>query len=161
MTNDPLNIFNELKELDCRNKDFYSDLSQENKKKIGMFPIMRWASGVQSRDVEMQEYYILATNEVNKMFFDLGKHPELQWKMLSTIGVGTSVRHQWIPMMKKKTTNKLDKLLYDYNPFLNDHELKIIKSKITVDDIKDVCKQYGMEDAEIKEYIKEVKKLSE
>lgn len=161
MDESALNIFNELKELDTRNYKFYEELPEELRKKVGLYPIMRWASGVQTRNPELQEYYLNSINEVNKMFFDLGKHPELQWKMLASCGLGSSIRHQWIPTMKKKNTNKLDKLLYDYNPFLNDQELVIIKSKITIEDIKQICKDYGMEDAETKEYIKEVKKLGE
>lgn len=160
MSDDPkLNIFNELKELDTRNTKFYKELTPEQKKKIGMYPIIRWASGVKSSNTKVQEFYIESMNEANKLFFDLAKHPELQWMLLASCGLGASVRHEWIPTIKKTNTNKLDKLLFDCMPYLNHDELSIVKKKITVDDIKDICKQYGMLDSEIKEYVNEVKKI--
>lgn len=161
MNTDPvLNIFNELKELDTRNYDWYANLTPEQKKKVGLFVMVRWASAATGNNGSLvQEFYIQSMNDVNKIFTDVYQHPELQWKLLAAHGLGSPVRHEWIPNMKKITTNKLDKFLLNHMPYLNRDELSIVKKKITVNDIKDICKMYGMLDSEMKEYVDEVKKL--
>lgn len=155
---DPLNIWNELAQADKRNIKFYAELTDEQKKKIGLFPIMRWMSSVNASSV-VQGYYIEACNDINKNWFELGNHPELQWMLLATVGTGTSFRHNWIPNVKRNNSNKLDKLLYEYMPYLNKQELEIVKSRLTADSLKDICKKYGMEDKEIKGYLDEFKKI--
>ena len=160
MEKDKLNIFNELKELDTKNYNFYNELSDEEKKKIGLFPIIRWASAVTKNNMsEAQEYYIQAMDDISQVFFSLSKHVDLQWKLMASKGVGVSLRREWIPNLKKITTNKLDRLLLEYMPYLNRDELNIVKDKITVEQIKEICLKYGMEDGEQKDYINEVKKL--
>lgn len=161
MSNDPkLSIWNELKEADTRNLKFYDSLTPEQKKKVGLFPILRWMSGIKGNNPELQEYYIETVNRANMGYFDLGGHPELQWMLIAASGLGASVKHDWIPNAKRSTTNKLDKLLYDYMPYLNDDELRIVKSRLTSDKLKEICRKYGMVDSEIKGYIDEFKKIN-
>jgi hypothetical protein len=99
---DKLTIANEMKEFDLKNRDFYTDLNDEEKKKFSNFLMIRWGSSVQgSRD--LQEFYVISTNErLNKHFFAINKHPQLQWLCASSVspGMGTH-RHQWISPKKK------------------------------------------------------------
>jgi hypothetical protein len=105
---DKLNIANEMKEFDLKNRNFYSDLTDEEKKKFSNFLMIRWGSSVQgSRD--LQEFYLISTNErLNKNFFAINRHPQLQWLCASSVSPGMGVhRHQWISPKKKdeNTTN--------------------------------------------------------
>ena len=99
---DKLNIANEMREFDLKNRDFYNDLTDEEKKKFSNFLMIRWGSSVQgSRD--LQEFYVISTNErLNKHFFAINRHPHLQWLCASGVspGMGTH-RHQWISPKKK------------------------------------------------------------
>ena len=63
-------------------------------------------------------------------------------------------------MTKKKSgTNKLDNVLLGLYPHLNDEELEIIKIKHTVDSLKQLLKDTGMPDADIKPVLDDFKKL--
>ena len=70
---DKLNIANEMREFDLKNRDFYNDLTDEERKKFSNFLMIRWGSSVQgSRD--LQEFYVISTNErLNKHFFSINK----------------------------------------------------------------------------------------
>ena len=99
---DKLNIANEMKEFDLKNRDFYTDLTDEEKKRFSNFLMIRWGSSVQgSRD--LQEFYVISTNErLNKHFFAINRHPQLQWLCASSVSPGMGVhRHQWISPKKK------------------------------------------------------------
>ena len=99
---DKLNIANEMREFDLKNRNFYTDLTDEEKKKFSNFLMIRWGSSVQgSRD--LQEFYLISTNErLNKHFFTINKHPHLQWLCASSVSPGMGAhRHQWISPKKK------------------------------------------------------------
>ena len=99
---DKLNIANEMREFDLKNRDFYNDLTDEERKKFSNFLMIRWGSSVQgSRD--LQEFYLISTNErLNKHFFTINRHPQLQWLCASSVSPGMGVhRHQWISPKKK------------------------------------------------------------
>ena len=99
---DKLNIANEMREFDLKNRNFYADLTDEEKKKFSNFLMIRWGSSVQgSRD--LQEFYLISTNErLNKHFFTINKHPHLQWLCASSVSPGMGAhRHQWISPKKK------------------------------------------------------------
>ena len=67
---DKLSINNEMAQLDRKNREFYDDLTDEEKKKFSTYLMLKYAASVDgSRD--LQEWYLRATNErVNQYFFD-------------------------------------------------------------------------------------------
>ena len=99
---DKLNIANEMREFDLKNRDFYADLTDEEKKKFSNFLMIRWGSSVQGSQ-DLQEFYLISTNErLNKHFFTINKHPQLQWLCASSVSPGMGAhRHQWISPKKK------------------------------------------------------------
>jgi hypothetical protein len=102
MVMDKLTIANEMKEFDLKNRNFYTDLTDEERKKFSNFLMIRWGSSVQgSRD--LQEFYVISTNErLNKHFFTINRHPQLQWLCASSVSPGMGAhRHQWISPKKK------------------------------------------------------------
>jgi hypothetical protein len=63
--------------VDRRNKEFYSQLSDEQKKEFSPFMVMRWTSSIKGSK-QLQEHYLELTNEfLNKDFSVLYKHKEL------------------------------------------------------------------------------------
>jgi hypothetical protein len=99
---DKLNIANEMKQLDRKNRNFYDELTPEERKKFSNFLMLRWGSAIEGSQ-ELQEYYVQSCNHyLNKHFFDLSKHPKLQWLCATAISpdLGTP-RHVWIAPKKK------------------------------------------------------------
>lgn len=153
-------IWEVCSEADRRNIDFYDRLDDEQKKSLAMYPFMRWMSSVDTRDSFMQEYYIQMVNSVNIGFWDLSAYPEVQWKLLANCGIGTKQKHSWISRTKGTSrTPKIDDLLFEMYPSANYEEIEIVKSKLTKDGLKDICRRSGLQDAETKKYLEEYKKI--
>ena len=107
--------------------------------------MIRWGSSVVGSG-ELQEYYLVATNErLNKHFFELSKHPKLQWLLATTIspGMGTH-RHQWIaPKKKEKGDNEIKKTLMDLYPTMKADEINMLSKMITKKELKELMKDLG------------------
>ena len=75
---DKLNIQNEMAQFDRKNRDFYDELTDEERKKFSNYLMIRWGSTVEGNN-DLQAFYIIATNErLNKNFFAINQHPKLQ-----------------------------------------------------------------------------------
>jgi len=89
-----------LSQLDKKAYSYYNNLTPEEKKSFSGYLLLRYASSVDSSP-DMEEYYLRQANEVNKNFFDLSKHPDLQWKLLSTISPNMGNQfHPWLNAKK-------------------------------------------------------------
>lgn len=125
---DKLSIQNEMTQFDRKNREFYDQLTDEERRKFSNYLMIRWGSSVQgSRD--LQEFYVIATNErLNKHFFAVNRHPRLQWLMATTVspGMGTH-RHQWIAPKKKPTgSNDIKKQLMDLYPNMKLSDIEVL-----------------------------------
>ena len=98
---DKLHISNEMRQLDIKNRDFYDELDSDERKKFSTFLMLRWGSAVEGAR-ELQEYYVQSCNHyLNKNFFDIAKHPKLQWLCATAMSPGMgSMRHPWIAPKK-------------------------------------------------------------
>jgi hypothetical protein len=82
---DKLSIANEMKMFDRKVRSFYDDLTAEEKKKFSNYLMIRWGSAVEG-SVDLQKFYIISTNQrLNRKFFELSKHPKLQWLLATTV----------------------------------------------------------------------------
>jgi hypothetical protein len=146
---DPLNIINEMRQLDRKNREFYDQLSDEHKKKFSPFLMIRWGSSVEGSR-ELQEFYVIATNErLNKHFFAVStsRHKKLQWLLATTVspGIGT-FRHTWIGAKKKNADlSKKKKAIADMYPLAKDDEIDLLAELITDKEIKQYIKDLGQE----------------
>jgi hypothetical protein len=116
----PLN--DQLRAIDRKDRNFRNKLPDELKKKLSTYLMMRYAASVEGH-VDLQSYYMIATNEnVNKHFFDIKNHPELQWLCCTTVSPGMGVqRHYWFNGAAKKDnqdkyTDKLFKAVCELRP---------------------------------------------
>ncbi len=145
---DKLNIGNEMRMFDRKVRSFYDDLTPEEKKKFSNYLMIRWGSSVEgSRD--LQEFYVIATNErLNKHFFDLGKHPKLQWLLATTVSpdLGTP-RHTWIaPKKKEKGASAMRKKLAELYPHLKDDEIDLLTKITNEKELKAYVRDHGEAD---------------
>ena len=142
---DKLNIGNEMRCMDSKVRNFYDSLTEEERKKFSNYLMIRWGSSVVGPS-ELQEYYLVATNErLNKHFFELSKHPKLQWLLATTVSPGMgNHRHQWIaPKKKEKGDNEIKKALMDLYPTMKADEINILSKMITKKELKELMKDLG------------------
>ena len=125
---DKLNIGNEMRQLDAKNRDFYDELTPEERKKFSTFLMVRWGSAVDGSR-EIQEYYVQSVNHyLNKHFFTMHRHPKLQWLMATAAspGMGT-MRHNWIaPKKKEAGASAIKKQLRELYPHFKDDEIDLL-----------------------------------
>ena len=142
---DKLTIANEMKMFDRKVRSFYDDLTPEEKKKFSNYLMIRWGSAVEGpRD--LQEYYVIAANErLNKHFFDVSKHPKLQWLMATSVSPDLGVqRHPWIaPKKKQAGLSAKRKALVAMYPHYKDDEIEVMMQIVSDKEIKQYAKDSG------------------
>ena len=130
---DRLHIGNEMRQLDLKNRDFYDSLDADERKKFSTFLMIRWSSAVEGSR-ELQEYYVQSVNHyLNKHFFDIGRHPKLQWLCATAMspGMGTP-RHPWIaPKKKEAGLSAKRKALMEIYPTYKDDEIDVMAQLVT------------------------------
>jgi hypothetical protein len=142
-----LSIQNEMTQFDRKNREFYNELTDEERKKFSNYLMIRWGSAVQgSRD--LQEFYLVACNErLNKHFFAINRHPRLQWLCATTVSpdMGTH-RHQWIaPKKKEGSTSALRKQLSELFPNLKHDELDAMAAITSKKELDAYLRELGHE----------------
>lgn len=144
---DKLSINNEMAQFDQKNRAFYDELTDEEKKKFSNFLMIRYGSSVQGSQ-DLQEFYLISANErLNKHFFAINRHPKLQWLCATTVspGMGTQ-RHNWIaPKKKEAGVTGLKKQLSELFPTLKDDEIELMAKINTKKDIDSYLKLSGQE----------------
>ena len=144
---DKLSIQNEMQQFDLKNRDFYDELTDEERKKFSNYLMLRWGSAVQGAR-ELQEFYLIATNErLNRHFFAINRHPKLQWLCATAVSPGLgSQRHQWIaPKKKEPGAGSIKKQLSELFPHLKDDEIEVLSEINTKKDIDAYVKALGRE----------------
>lgn len=145
---DKLSIQNEMSQFDRKNRSFYDELTEEERKKFSNYLMIRWGSAVHgSRD--LQEFYVIATNErLNKHFFAVNKHPKLQWLCATSVspGMGTQ-RHQWIAPKKKATgDNEVKKILMNLYPSMKPSDIDVLAGLVDKRELKEHLREHGSQD---------------
>lgn len=156
-----LELKDELYAMDTRNKNFFRDLTDEQKKLFSAYVMLRWMSSATDQG-GLHEYHLNSVNElVNTDFWALSKEPELQYMLLSMCGVGTKQYHSWIPHAKSKSSIKstLNAFLMEAFPGMNNLETQIILQKTSKEEFKDFLKMHGKDDSDIKELMKQFEKV--
>lgn len=149
---DKLGINNEMAQLDTKNRAFYDELDEEERKKFSTYLMMKYSANVEG-SADLQAWYLLASNErVNINFFDLSKHPKLQWLSCTSVSPGMGKqRHYWLNGKKKEGSNtKIVKFLTKIYPTLKIDEIELMAQLNSDKEIKELAKNLGMSDSDIK-----------
>lgn len=144
---DKLSIHNEMAVFDRKERDFFDELTTEEKKKFSNFLMIRWGSCIQG-SAELQHYYLQSSNHyVNKHFFAINRHPKLQWLCATAVSPGLGVqRHQWIaPKKKEAGASGIKKQLAEIYPTLKDDEIELMAKINTKKDIDTYLKASGQD----------------
>lgn len=151
---DKLNINYELAMLDTKNRAFFDDLSDEEKKKFSPYLMIRWAASIQGSP-ELQAYYLMSVNErLNKNFFDISTmdHKKFQWLMATTVSPNMGrQKYQWLGLKKKEgSNNKAEKFLRGLYPHLKDDEIELLGRLNDKNNLKQLAREHGWDEKRIK-----------
>lgn len=147
-----LSLSVELLSMDMNNMNFYKELTNEQKKEISLWVLMRYMSSSQN----FSEHHLMMVNDlVNCHYNVLIKHPELQWKLLALCGLGKKQFHPWIPPPKGVKKNKIEEIILEHYPLLRDDELEMFLTMNTQKDLELFLKENGYDDKTIKDLFKE------
>lgn len=150
----------ELKEklaaVDLGARSLWDELDDANRKslKSELFILNRYVSSAKGQNRETQEHFVLAVNEYfNKHWNTLQKHPKLLWQLLCMCndGKGKVYFHEWIGFKKKKGDTKRLKFLLQVYPSRKQDELEMMAELMELKDFKDLAKDLGYSDKEIKD----------
>ena len=155
---DKLNIRNEMRQFDSKNRSFYDDLTDEERKKFSNYLMLRWGSAVKANE-DFTKYYILSMNQnANKHFWSLNKHPKLQWLLLTCVSPNLGVLdHEWIAFTGKTSKNKKAQIIADLYPQMKLDEAELLSLQITDQELIDHMKSLGYTDEQIKKQMPEKK----
>ena len=133
---DPLFIGNIMTAIDHKEYNYYDNLSEENKQKISIYLISRWAASVQGDD-DLSKYYVMATNNFsNQSFWDLSKDKKIGWLSLCAISPGLGrQKHYWLGAPKRDSINPLKKMLMDLLPTQKISDIDLILKLKSKDEI--------------------------
>ena len=145
MVEDKLNIKNEMRQFDLKNREFYRDLTDEERKKFSNYLMIRWGSAVRGGR-ELQEFYVIATNErLNRNFFSVNRHPQLQWLMATSVSPGLGTQdHVWIAPKKKETGGtESKKMLLDLYPTMKLSDIEVLASLVDKRELREHLREHG------------------
>lgn len=152
-------IKQEMAAIDRRQFGWYSSLTDQERKDLSMWVLMRYCSSTGSRVSEINHHYLTMTNElVNVNFNDLRHHPELQMRLMQCVGIGTDQFHPWIKPGKRTQSVKGNAKLHDFYlelyPHLSNDEVSLALDAMGTDEIKNLLVDAGIPEKKIKEYLK-------
>jgi len=149
---DPLYIGNEMAAYDRKDRAYYDKFTDEQKKQFSTYLMLKYGASVNGSG-DLQAYYLMATNErVNKNFFDLNKHPKLQWLLCTTVSPGMGKQyHYWQGAKKKEgSNNKAVKFLTNVYPELKQDEIELLAKINDKRDLENLARTLGYDDKRIK-----------
>jgi hypothetical protein len=148
-----LDIKRELNAVDQKNYDFYTNLTDDERKAFSPYILMRYTASVQG-DRDTQEWFLDRTNEmVNKNHWDLSKnHKALLWKLFAATGAGVNCYHPYLAAGKKEKAIKIEKLLVELYPAMKMNEIKMLAKMMDKNDIKELFDKMGFDKKQRKEY---------
>lgn len=144
-----------MRAIDQRDRGFWTGLSDEEKKQVNSYMAQRWASAVQSNDLEVQEHYLLMVNDLCNIDYvaTTSAHEELRWMMLSLVGLGVKLRHDFIkPKGVKK--DRIREWLIELYPQLSDDEIDLFRAINPTDVLEEMAHQMNVADKKVKELFK-------
>lgn len=136
--------------VDLRDRDWYNNLTAEQKKSFSAWMMMRYASSAQGSSAA---HYIFMVNElVNRNFSDISAYPELQWLLLSACGSGRSEFHPYIkPPNARKKKDAVTSFLSELYPWMKADEIQMLISINTTEELRQLAQDHGIDDKTIRE----------
>jgi len=131
--------------MDRKDYDFYDNLSDEERKGFSAFLALKWGASVEGSR-EIQHYYLAATNHYcNKNWYEINKHPKLQWLELCAAapGIGPQ-KHKWLQIKKKEDkSSEHKKRLTELFPNVKISDIEVLATLVTKKEVDEYTKLHG------------------
>lgn len=144
-----------LEAVDQGGRDLWDLFDEEQRKDVKFFLLNRYVSCVRTSNREVQEHFVLATNEYfNKHWNLLYKHPKLLWQLLCCCGYENKQAyfHEWIGNKKKAGEGKKLKLLQEMYPSRKMDELEMLADMMTTKELKHLAQEQCWDDKKIDKF---------
>lgn len=150
MSTNKLNIFDILSKLNNKDYQYYSELSDIDKKQLAPLVLMRWLSGTKS-----DEQIIILNQCANPYMFSLYKHPDLLWKLMCISTSGGFKRYKWMKSNTKSTSKAIDviKKYYKYS----DDQANQVRHLLSKEDVFEMARDLGYDKPQLASLEKEFK----
>ena len=107
-TNMDFPLFPAFDALDRKDYKYYDNLTAEQQKGFVPFMLTHWMSAVQSKDHDIQRYYVQSCDAAANKYLlheTITKHPKLQWLMLCAVSPNIGKQfHKYIPHIKQRVS---------------------------------------------------------
>lgn len=140
-----LDIFDELRHISTRDVNWYVNMSDDLKKQIVPFVLMKWLCGSSSQlqTVFLNEY-------VNPYVFSLSQHKLLLYKLLVACCDGKNKKYTWMKKPKTDDHKFALRIISEY------YGCSLISARdylslLSIEALKDFANQLGYTDKEIKD----------
>jgi hypothetical protein len=156
MTERNLDLFKTLDSISKKKRAYYAELTEEEQKEFAPLVFMRWLSGTKD-----QGQIVFLNEFVNPYVFDLSKHKELLYKLMTVCTDGTFKRYTWIKAKGKSIPSmpvSVDVIKAFYPNHSNRDAINALKI-FNETDILEMAEQLGFEKDNITKIKAEFKKL--
>lgn len=151
-----LDLTQVLSAFDLKNGEFYENLSDDEKKQYSALVLMRFMSSAPDQGGN-HEYHLLAVNDfVNRDFWTLSKHVDLQHRLLCLVGLGKKTFHAWIAQDGKVAhKNNVKDFMKQMYEGINKQELELLIKKITPDEFYELALESGADDKRVEKLVED------
>lgn len=148
---DKLTLKSEMAALDKKDRDFYNSLNDSERKKFSLYLMLKYSANVEGHP-DLEHYYLAAHNErVNRHFFSLSKHPQLQWLLCTSVSPDMGLqKHYWLKAKSSDSNARVAKFIEKMHPELNAMEIKILANSMSKKDLERIAREHGYSDEQIR-----------
>ena len=142
-----LDIKQMMRAVDTRDKNWFQNLSEEDKKLYSPYMTLKWTASVEHKDRAVQEFYIEEANSnINKHLWTLSKnHKGLLWKLSAMCGSTFVLFHKWMyPKKKTGSTKSKMKELQELYPNAKQADLDVLDATISTKEFTALKKDHGI-----------------
>lgn len=150
-----LDIFWLLGQLDKKRHDVWDELTDEQRKEVSPYMILRWLAG----NLDEPEQLVNLADEAAPLVFDFGNDKELMLKVLTACTVGGPKRYSWVNFKvaggkKSSLAQRLVEEAYKLPP----KQAKEVMPLFSKEQLFELAEQQGWQADEVKELKKELGK---
>ena len=140
-----LNIFDVFKQINVKNYNYLNTLPETLRNQFSSYLTFRWMLGTDN-----PEQLMLLGEYVNDKVLKLSNHPNLLYKLYCTTSCDRNTRYSWI--YPKKDSSAQIKIIAEYLS-CSHRVAKLHLPSFTHDDVIEMAKDLGYQDAEIKKLL--------
>ena len=136
-----------MRAVDTRDKNWFQNLSNDDKKLYSPYMTLKWTASVDHKDRAVQEFYIEEANSnINKHLWTLSKnHKGLLLKLSAMCGSTFVLFHKWIyPKKKAGSTKSKMKELQALYPTAKQADLDLLDATMSTTEFTALKKYHGI-----------------